>query len=293
MEKKLNIGDKVLIFTGRNKSKDGIKPFIKGKVIKKSKSDDLAYHGSPWIVDVYKVVGEDGNTYTGCYKDNTVGDSSFWTIEDYKDYLKRVVEHDDVRIREIEQSKRRTEIALSLFGTSYEEKKAEMEKCDHLFVKLKEGEDYYGFHSSDCGHDPRIVKCVRCGLTNKYNDMSYSKQRFLTMFPVHNSLINLNKEMFKQQFSHAYRRGGKSFDDSIFNMISEEIFDSNHLTLLYRIAKMIKPEGNNEEIFTIMKTLKSLETPEEKETLTTMEQVDSLVERYNNRKTRTLKHEKK
>jgi hypothetical protein len=138
-----------------------------------------------------------------------------------------------------------------------DKREKEMEECTHLFVKLREGEDYYGFHSSDCGHDPCIVKCVKCGLTNKYTKLSDKYLKLIKyMYPLQGCLIDLNNKEFRKQYSHGWRRAGKSFDESVFNLISDEVFDDEHPELLYKMAKIMFPEGNNNDIFNVMKELK-------------------------------------
>lgn len=49
-------------------------------------------------------------------------------------------------------------------------KETQMKKCQHLFLKLKKGEYYGGFNSSDCEYDPCIVICLKCWLTNKFTE---------------------------------------------------------------------------------------------------------------------------
>lgn len=90
MKNELNVGDKVLVFEyvrslGINQNYNS---FINGEVVKKELSHNLAYHGSPWHVINYTVLGEDGNIYYGNYNEPVLGDSFFLKKEHYLKYLK-------------------------------------------------------------------------------------------------------------------------------------------------------------------------------------------------------------
>lgn len=106
-EKKLNIGDEVLIFSAiydNPNYKDVIKkPFQKGKVKDISLSDDLSYHGSPWYVNVYTVIGEDEKPYVGTYKNCDVGSVSYLTEEDYVSYLDNQIDYNIQKIRDLRE----------------------------------------------------------------------------------------------------------------------------------------------------------------------------------------------
>lgn len=160
----------------------------------------------------------------------------------------------------------------------------EMEKCNHLFVKLKEGVEYSGFHSSDYGNDPHIVSCLHCGLTNKYIETDEINKKYDVIlrlrFPIYNCFVETNNKVFKKQFSFAWRRCGKSFDNSVFNLISDEVLKSNHTKILYDLALKISPDGKNDEIFNIMKDLNEIETPIEKKEISSINQTSELFDRY-------------
>lgn len=168
----------------------------------------------------------------------------------------------------------------------------QMKNCNHLFVKLKKGQYYGGFHSSDCEYDPAVVICLKCSLTNKYiemDDISRQMERHIRIInPYYDYMVKINDRIFREQFSNAWSRGGKSFDESVFNLISNEVFKSNHSTLLYKIAKTITPDANDQEIFEIMKKLNEIETPEERDNLKNMEQAIDLIDRFNNIKVKKL-----
>lgn len=173
-------------------------------------------------------------------------------------------------------------------------KETQMKKCQHLFLKLKEGKHYYGFNSSDYEYNPCVVICLKCGLTNRFietNSIDMEYDRIIRrQNPYYDEYRKVNGKIFKEQFGHAWGRGGKSFDDSIFNLISEEVFKANNPILLYNIAKTIKPSADDTEIFDTMKSLYELETLEEREKLKTTEQAKELIDRYKNRKVKAKIH---
>lgn len=105
MDKVLNIGDEVLVFRyiwewGINQDHEH---YIRGNVIKSEMSDDLSYHGSPWCVMNYTVLGEDGIEYFGNYKHPTLGNSFFMAYEDYIHYLERKIANNQEKILEINE----------------------------------------------------------------------------------------------------------------------------------------------------------------------------------------------
>ena len=183
------------------------------------------------------------------------------------------------------------------FNEYIKNKEKQMEECNHLFVKLKEGQYYSGFHSSDCGYDPCIVVCLKCGLTNRFiemDDISRDVDRHIRLInSYYNSFVEVNDKIFRKQFNLAWERSGKSFDDSVFNLISDEVFKSKHPQLLYKIAKEIDKTLDNEVLFNIMKTLHEIETPLERNQMNSLKQVNDLLERYKGMKAKVLKYEKK
>lgn len=103
MDKELNIGDEVLVFKyirewGLNQDYEH---YVRGNVVKSEMSDDLSYHGSPWCVMNYTVLGEDGIEYFGNYKHPTLGNSFFMTQEDYIHYLERKIANNQEKMLEI------------------------------------------------------------------------------------------------------------------------------------------------------------------------------------------------
>ena len=177
----------------------------------------------------------------------------------------------------------------------------DMEHCHHLFVKLKEGEEFLAPHSSDCEKDPPIVECVHCGITNKFMDLEelYCK-KVLKLIKVSNgigyptrSIIlspqfkneTLESKEFRKQFS-IY--GSKRFNDSYFNYISKEELITYHPGLLFHLAMNFMlsvdidhlTQYDKKEIFNIMKELNKLETDYEKDHLMYPMDCDDLLDRY-------------
>ena len=104
MEKIIENGTEVLIFkytSGCGLNQD-MKHYIRGTIIKSVMSEDLSYHGSPWNVINYTVLGEDEIEYFGNYGNHTLGNSFFMTEEDYICYLNRKIKHNKEKIIEIE-----------------------------------------------------------------------------------------------------------------------------------------------------------------------------------------------
>lgn len=182
-------------------------------------------------------------------------------------------------------------IKLRIIPTELVQKRQEeIKRCNHLFVKLRQGEEIFGYNSTDYYKEANTVECIHCGLTNRFNkieevlasDYIEFSNSFRGMIP---SLTKYNKktlesQMFEEIYKHSYYRGRKSFKNSDLNLISEECLQTYHPGLLYRLALKINPQGNNEEIFKIMKQLDTLETIQEKIRLQTEEQALSLIERF-------------
>ena len=94
MEKILENGTEVLIFnyiSGWGLEQD-MEHYIRGTIIKSEMSEDLSYHGSPWNVINYTVLGEDGIEYFGNYGKHTLGRNFFMTEEDYIELCKQKAE---------------------------------------------------------------------------------------------------------------------------------------------------------------------------------------------------------
>ena len=157
------------------------------------------------------------------------------------------------------------------------QRKEEIKTCNHLFLKLYDKEYIGGCHSSDCYDNPAIVECVHCSLTNKFK---YFEE--VIDYDCKNQTIE--SSMFDEIFRNNYRRSGKSFNHSVFNIISDSVLKTDQGTLLYKLALIINPQGTNEELFDIMTKLNELETNLEKWKLSKVEQCGDLLDRYKERK---------
>lgn len=168
-----------------------------------------------------------------------------------------------------------------------EERENEIKKCNHLFLILKNKEYVGGFHSSDCGYEPSILECVHCGLTNKFEYLEETTDVDLYLYHIrdHNQMFHtIETNLLHKLYPDAWKRGGKSFDNSVFNLISDGVIATHHAGLLYKLALIINPQGTNEELFNIMSELSELETDLEKFKLNTIEQCADLLDRYKKRK---------
>ena len=179
-------------------------------------------------------------------------------------------------------------ISNSRFSQYAYKRKEEIINCNHLFLKLKEKEYVGSFHSSDCEDEPSVLECIHCGLTNKFEPVERLLSKYKRL-----PYKSLETIMFHQLFHEAWKRRGKSFDDSIFNLISDGVIATNQAGLLYKLALKINPDGSNEELYNIMNSLNELETDLEKWKLSKVEQCDDLIDRYKKRKIKVLKYEKK
>ena len=279
MEKKLNVGDSALVFWNwKNNKGDTYSYFTCVKIVECKKLGD----GNSKVIYIGKDIN--GNTYEGAYGHLLEGKCNyFYTDTDYMEKLEKQKKENNISILKLE--KRRKELDEDIEKTSLyiQVRKAEekMLKCKHLFVKLKEGEKYSGFHSSDYEQDSSVVECVHCGLTNRYllEDDFYRENSYLyTSAQLY--YIYINNRIIRMKYYKGYSRGGKSFNDNVFHMISQEELKTSHPNKLYYMAKQIKPEGKNKELFAVMKKIHyEIETPEEKRALNTIQMKD-IIERY-------------
>lgn len=176
---------------------------------------------------------------------------------------------------------------------SLEEKakrREEVSKCQHEFVMLKPAEYHGACHSSDCETIDPVIECVHCGLTNKFIDVFFTMVRIGTA--IHTITGNY---ILKGTFSNA-----KPFENELFRELvdlkdillfgtdkrplyefnSENIIASNHIGLLYNIAKQLYPDASAEELVKVMRELHLLETSVEYLKLETLENASELIERY-------------
>lgn len=105
MEKILENGTEVLIFNYISEwgLKQDMEHYIRGTIIKSEMSEDLSYHGSPWNVINYTVLGEDEIEYFGNYRKHTLGSNFFMTEEDYIYYLNSQIEFNNEEILELKE----------------------------------------------------------------------------------------------------------------------------------------------------------------------------------------------
>lgn len=145
-----------------------------------------------------------------------------------------------------------------IFEQKLLQKKAEMEQCDHLFVKIQE--DYWigGFHSSDYEYTPCTVKCLKCGLTNYHINMDVILRKKYSdalekINPQEYCWLVVNDDVFRKQFSGINWKKHNSKD--IFNLISDEVLPTTDSVCLYQTARQINPDASDKELFEIMKEL--------------------------------------
>lgn len=88
--------------------------FVKGIVIDSELSDDLSYHGSPWYVQIYTVLGEDGNEYTATHPSAYIGSYFIRTTEEQIKHMKYVISKNKEKIESIEGQNKELEESLNL-----------------------------------------------------------------------------------------------------------------------------------------------------------------------------------
>ena len=279
MGKKLNVGDTAFAFSiweYNNGEKYTYSTCVKIIECKNSEKDNSE------VIYIGKYVY--GHSYEGAYGNLLDGEKNyFYTYKDYMEILEKQKKENDEILSKLQAKGKdiQLEIAKTSRYMQNQKKEEEMLKCKHLFVKLKEGERYSGFHSSDYGQDPSLVECVHCGLTNRYllEDDFYRENSYLYT-SAHLYYIYINNRIIRMKYNKGYTRGGKSFNDNVFHMISQEELKTSHPDKLYYMAKQIKPEGKNKELFAIMKKIHyDIETPEERRSLNAA-QIADIIERY-------------
>ena len=171
------------------------------------------------------------------------------------------------------------------------QKRNEMEECNHLFVKIQEGNWTGGFHSSDYDYTPCTVRCLKCGLTNYHINMDiilrkkYSKV-LKRINPYKYYLLDVNDDIFRKQFGNI--NNYKCDLKDILNLISDEVLPTLDSISLYQMAKQISPNATNEELFEIMKDLFELEQTDENINSSYASQMGMLIDKYKNVRTKKL-----
>ncbi len=139
----------------------------------------------------------------------------------------------------------------------------QMCNCHHLFVKLEEGYYFQGYYARDCGYKPCKVECVLCGLTNKYasNYKYYRTKDGYLIKPVlfSDREIKINNQIFQEQFFHAYSKDRKSFDESVFNLIKDEVLPTDHAMYLYQRALNLRLDDSYDSLFNTMRILNEID----------------------------------
>lgn len=156
-----------------------------------------------------------------------------------------------------------------------EERKKQIRGCNHEFVLLKEGgwNNCGGFDSTDYVYDYNVIECVHCGVTNKYKELEQIlREEQVSIFP--KIKLSVETEEFNLIFNKPY---SDRFD---VNLISSRVIDSNHVKILYDVAKKIYPYESNQKIVDIMHKLSLLETNSEKMNLNSVEDAKDLIIRY-------------
>ena len=91
----LKIDDEVLAFNNKKlEDRDGTEEFVKGKVTDISTSN---IDGKDIVV--YEVLGEDGKTYRGSYKETVIGDAYFYVEIDYLKELRSLIDSNDKKLQ--------------------------------------------------------------------------------------------------------------------------------------------------------------------------------------------------
>lgn len=152
----------------------------------------------------------------------------------------------------------------------------EINNCDHLFVKLRDYDTSY-YDNLDLS----VVECVHCGVTNKYRDLERVMQKYrrsldyYVLTKWHYTNVEYNETTIETMMMNKIKD-----ENQELNMMSNEVLRSFHPEVLYQIAKSINPEADNTELFEVMKKLNELETFEERNKLSNLEDATSLIERY-------------
>ncbi len=92
----LKIDDAVLAFNNKKlEDRDGTEEFVKGKVTDISTTD---VDGKDIVV--YEVLGEDGKTYRGSYKETVIGDAYFYVEIDYLKEIRNLIDSNNKKLQD-------------------------------------------------------------------------------------------------------------------------------------------------------------------------------------------------
>ena len=110
----------------------------------------------------------------------------------------------------------------------------EVKKCNHLFIKINTNK----------------IECCKCGLTNKFFDI---KKEYIDSYGPLKEYANDECYLFSKY--------------SNIDIIDKEldVINTNHICILYKLSRRIKPFSDEKKIIQIMKILNEIETSIEKE----------------------------
>ena len=114
--------------------------YIVGTIQSSEMSNDLSMHSSPFYVQVYEVLGQDGNKYIGTYGTGSIGNSFFRTKEDHIDILSKKISCNEQDILRLEEKNIEYNEQISLLKKELEKQRFEVlaVPCDRAFVVSKE-----------------------------------------------------------------------------------------------------------------------------------------------------------
>ena len=94
--------------------------FISGVIKSSEISDDLSYHGSPWYVQIYEVLGEDGKIYKGSYgsASGVAGNYFFRTKTGHIQFLKNRIKNNKKEILKIQRMNEQYQEQINLLSNS-------------------------------------------------------------------------------------------------------------------------------------------------------------------------------
>ena len=166
-------------------------------------------------------------------------------------------------------------------------KKTNMLNCQHLFVKIKEKDNSLDSSLIDQNYNSIEVECVHCGLTNKFRQLEdFFRIKQMALDPYRDK--TLESKIFESLFKKVNLE-----DESLITLISNDVLETYHPGLLYRLALTLNPNANLDELFAIMNALNSLETSQERLRLKKDEQATDLLKRYKRVKPKILTKTKK
>lgn len=114
--------------------------YIVGTVQSSEMSNDLSMHSSPYYVQVYEVLGKDGNIYIGTYGTGSIGNSFFRTKEDHIDILSKKISCNEQDMLRLKEKNMEYKAQISLLKKEMEKQRFEVlaVPCDRAFVVSKE-----------------------------------------------------------------------------------------------------------------------------------------------------------